>query len=318
MRPSPEAREPALGDSDPDLADRPGPRDAALIDAFLDHLEHGRRLSPNTITAYRVDLEGLGTFLARYGSGLLETDHATLRRWLAHLTTRGYARTSIARKAAAVRSLYKHLRRAGELGVDPAEMLSAPKAPSRLPVILKPAEAAALVESPAGEDPWSRRDRALLELMYGSGLRVGEVSGLDLADVDLRRMRVRVLGKGSKERDVPLGDLSVEAIERWLETRGMVANDQEPALFVNRRGRRATPRDMRAAVEQYRRGSLEARRVSPHALRHAYATHLLEGGADIRAVQELLGHASLATTQRYTHVSRGRLFTAYRQGHPRA
>jgi integrase/recombinase XerC len=316
MPPSPEARGP--DDAGPEPADRPTPRDAALIGAFLDHLEHGRRLSPNTISAYRVDLEGLGTFLARYGSGLLEADHPTLRRWLAQLSTRGYARTSIARKAAAARSLFRHVRRTGELSTDPAATLTAPRAPSRLPVILKPAEAAALVEAPSGEDAWSRRDRALLELMYGSGLRVAEVCALDVADVDLRRMRLRVLGKGSKERDVPLGDLGAEAIERWLETRPEVARDEEPALFVSRRGRRASPRGMRAAVEQYRRVVLETRRVSPHALRHAYATHLLEGGADIRAVQELLGHASLATTQRYTHVSRGRLFAAYRQGHPRA
>jgi integrase/recombinase XerC len=296
----------------------PGQRDRALLDAFLAHLGDGRRLSPNTVAAYRVDLVDLATFLARSSSGLLEADHPALRRWLAQLTTRGYARASIARKAAAVRTLYRYLRRRGHLDADPAAPLSAPKAASRLPSILKPADAAALVEAPVGDDPWALRDRAVLELLYGCGLRVSECSGLDLGDVDLTRRRVRVLGKGSKPREVPLGDHAAAAVEAYLSRRLEVAPAAEPALFVNRRGRRASPRDMRTLVENWTRAALSARRVSPHTLRHAYATHLLEGGADIRAVQELLGHASLATTQRYTHVSRARLFGAYRQSHPRA
>jgi integrase/recombinase XerC len=303
---------------DRDLAQTPTPRDAALIEAFLEHLALGRHLSANTVAAYRVDAEALATFLARSDSGLLEADHTSLRRWLAQLTTRGYARASIGRKASSIRTLYRFLRARGHVGVDPAATLASPKAASRLPSVLKPAEAAALLEAPRGDDPWSVRDRALLELLYGCGLRVGEVASLDVGDVDLRRRRVRVLGKGSKPREVPLGDPAAEAVESWLPVRGAIAPDTGPALFVNRRKRRASARDIRAAVEQWRGTALAARTVSPHTLRHAYATHLLEGGADIRAVQELLGHASLATTQRYTHVSRGRLFGAYKTSHPRA
>ena len=301
-----------------DIAEAPTPRDAALIAEFLGHLEHGRRLSPNTVAAYRVDAEGLATFLARAGSSLLEVDHAGLRRWLAQLSTRGYARASVARKAASVRMLFRYLSGRGHVASDPAASLASPKAASRLPSVLKPAEAVALLTAPPGDDPWAARDRAVLELLYGCGLRVGEASSLDVGDVDLRRRRVRVRGKGGKERDIPVGDPAADAVEAYLAVRGALAEERTTALFVNRRGRRASPRDMRALVEQWRRAALSGRRVSPHTLRHAYATHLLEGGADIRAVQELLGHASLATTQRYTHVSKGRLFEAYRSGHPRA
>jgi integrase/recombinase XerC len=303
---------------EPDLQDGPTPRDSVLIAEFLDHLTHGRRLSVNTVNAYRVDAEGLATFLARGGSGLLEADHARLRRWLAQLTTRGYARASIARKAASIRTLFRFLRARGYLAADPASALGSPKAASRLPSILKASEAAALVEAPVGDDVWSARDRALLELLYGCGLRVGEAASLDVGDVDLRRRKVRVLGKGGREREVPVGDPAAGAVEAYLLARGEIAAEGETALFVNRRRRRASPRDLRAAVERWRDAALSGRRVSPHTLRHAYATHLLEGGADIRAVQELLGHASLATTQRYTHVSRGRLFESYRSSHPRA
>jgi site-specific recombinase XerD len=306
-----EARETAISEG-------PTPRDGGLIAEFLDHLEHGRRLSPNTIAAYRVDAEGLATFLARSGSGLLEADHARLRRWLAHLMTRGYARASIGRKSASIRTLYRFLRARRYLAVDPAASLASPKPASRLPTVLKASEAASLVEAPPGDDPWARRDRALLELMYGCGLRVGEASLLDMGDVDLRRRRVRVLGKGNKTREVPVGDAAAQAVQSYLAVRSDVTSEEEPALFVNRRKRRASARDIRAVVEQWRKTAIPDRRVSPHTLRHAYATHLLEGGADIRAVQELLGHANLATTQRYTHVSRGRLFDAYRSGHPRA
>jgi len=212
---------------------------------------------------------------------------------------------------------------------DPAAALGRPKVSSRLPTVLRPADAAALTESPdPSEDGLSDRDvavvlrdRAILELLYGSGLRVGEVCGLTLDRVDLERGRVVVLGKGSKERDLPLSDFAIDALQEYLERgRGTLAPEAPlpDTLFFNRRRRPMTPRDARAMVDRYRKQVLSDRRVSPHTLRHSFATHLLEGGADIRSVQELLGHASLATTQRYTHVSRGRLFAAYRQSHPRA
>jgi integrase/recombinase XerC len=204
---------------------------------------------------------------------------------------------------------------------NPATLLISPKLGSRLPGVLKPGEADSLVEAPFADDAWAVRDRALLELLYGCGLRVSEACGLDLGDVDLDRDRVRVLGKGGKEREVPIGDAAADALRSYLKDgrREAPAEAGDPkAFFRNRRGKRLSARDARAVVEKYRRLVLAGRRVSPHTLRHSFATHLMEGGADIRAVQELLGHASLSSTQRYTHVSRGRLFDAHRQGHPRA
>jgi integrase/recombinase XerC len=299
----------------------PSPGDVRLIERFISHLSLERRLSPHTTTAYRTDLLGLATFLARGGSGLLGVDHWMLRRWLANLATRGYARTSIARKAASVRSLYRFLARRGLAAEGPASLLSTPKPARRLPAVLKQTEAAALLEAPEGDDPFIERDRAVLELLYASGIRVAELSALDVDDVELEQARIRVLGKGGKERLALLGQPAVEAIKSYLAwARPKIASeeDAERALFLNRRRRRIGPRDVRSLVEKYRKMVLPGHRASPHTLRHSFATHLMEGGADIRAVQELLGHASLATTQRYTHVSRGRLFGAYRTSHPRA
>jgi integrase/recombinase XerC len=329
--------------------ERTAARDAALVGAFVDHLRLERGLSEHTVQAYRTDLESLARFLARGRAGLLEVDHVLLRRWLAHLTTRGYARTSVARKAAAARAFYRWAHRRGLLPSDPAALLARPAAGSRLPAVLKASEAEALVTAPSPLDPVGLRDRALLELLYGSGLRVAELCGLDLEDVDLPGRKVRVLGKGGKERVVPLGDFAARAVGAYLRrgrpsflrpprdragvgprrARGRAPSgpahgppDRVPsdprALFLNLRGKRMTPRDVRSVVERHARGRFPGRRVSPHTLRHSFATHLLEGGADIRAVQELLGHASLATTQRYTHVSKTRLFDAYRRSHPRA
>ena len=295
--------------------------DEAIIDAFLQHVALERHLSAHTVRAYRDDLTGLSTFLERGGGGLRSASHPQLRRWLAHLSTRGLARSSIARKAAAVRSMYRFAASRGLVATNPAAMLTAPKVPSSLPPVLKPAEAFSLLEAPAGEDPWAVRDRAVLELLYAAGIRVSELCGLDVDGLDLEEGRVRVFGKGGRERSVPIGEEAVSALKAYLvEGRppGLAAGRGGPALFLNRRGKRLSPRDVRAVVEKYRRDVLAGRRVSPHTLRHSFATHLMEGGADIRAVQELLGHSSLGTTQRYTHVSRRRLFGAYRRSHPRA
>jgi integrase/recombinase XerC len=206
-------------------------------------------------------------------------------------------------------------------------LLGRPKVASRLPTVLRPHEAADLVETPElapdEEDPLARavalRDRAVLEIMYGSGLRVGEVASLTTDRLDLDRGRVTVMGKGSKEREVPLSDPAIDAIEDYLrEGRATMAAEGSSAAFFNRRMKPLSTRDIRALVQRYGARTLSGRHVTPHTLRHSFATHLLEGGADIRAVQELLGHASVATTQRYTHVSRARLFEAYRRSHPRA
>jgi integrase/recombinase XerC len=300
------------------------PADARAIAAFVDHLSLERRLSEHTVVAYETDVTALAVFLNRGGTSLLHTRYPQLRRWLAHLTTRGYARASVARKAASIRTFFAWALRRGLMDANPAALLARPSPASRLPQVLKMGEAGRLAEAPVGDDALAMRDRAILELLYASGLRVAELCGLDVWDVDVEQRRVRVMGKGSKERVVPMGDLAAEAMASYLsEGRPTLAPEASApdgpgsAMFFNRRHKRMTPRDVRAMMQRYVRSSLGDRTVTPHTLRHTFATHLLEGGADIRAVQELLGHASLATTQRYTHVSRGRLFDAHRRSHPR-
>ena len=299
--------------------------DVALIDGFMDHLALERHLSPATVEAYRRDLSQLAAFLRRARRDLPGAGIDDLRRFLAQLTSLGYARASIARRVGAIHTFYRWAVSSGAVAEDPAALLGRPKVISRLPVVLRVAEAAALVEAPdAGEDgsevesAVALRDRAILELMYGSGLRVSEVAGVTVDRVDLDRGRVTVVGKGDKEREVPLGDPARQAVVAWLTVRSVLAPGEGDELFINRRGRPIGPRDIRRLVGRYGRAALSGRRVTPHTLRHTFATHLLEGGADIRAVQEMLGHASVATTQRYTHVSRSRLFEAYEQSHPRA
>jgi integrase/recombinase XerC len=306
------------------------PSQLHLVDSFADHLRLERHLSRNTVVAYERDLVQLANFLHRSGSSLEEADRTTLRRFLAQQHTLGYARASIARRVGAIHTFYRWALADGRIPRDPSSSLGRPKVVNRLPTVLRPSEAEALVEAPpidgtdggSGDRTVGRavalRDRAVLELLYGSGLRVSEVAGLTVESVDLARGRVLVMGKGSKEREVPMSDPAVEAVRQWLsEGRALVATGS-PSLFFNRKGRPIGPRDIRALVEGYSGRLLPGRRVTPHTLRHSYATHLLEGGADIRAVQELLGHATVATTQRYTHVSRTRLFEAYERSHPRA
>jgi site-specific recombinase XerD len=304
----------------------PTAADERLIDAFADHLALERRLSPHTVAAYRRDLRQLATFLGRQGRSLVSVSYPELRRFLAQQATLGYARSSIARRVGTIHTFYRWAVSREVLERDPAALLGRPKVRNRLPAVLRPREAAALVEAPAPHgdaEPLERgvvlRDRAILELMYGSGLRVAEVAGLTVDRLDLTRGRVIVMGKGSKEREVPLSDPARASIADYLvEGRAPMAAEGSAAAFFNRRKKPIGTRDIRRLVGRYGARTLSGRRVTPHTLRHSFATHLLEGGADIRAVQELLGHASVATTQRYTHVSRSRLFDAYRQSHPRA
>ncbi len=305
------------------------PSEAELIEAFASHLRLERRLSDHTVAAYRRDLGQLALFLHRNDSQLLSANRQVLRRFLAHQHTLGYARASIARRVGAIHTFYRWALADGRSTTDPSSLLGRPKVVNRLPTVLRPAEVAALVEGPGvpapadeltvGERAEQLRDRAVLELLYGSGLRVAEVCSLSIEGVDLTRGRVHVRGKGEKEREVPMSDFARDAVEVWVhEARSSMASPGVRALFVNRRGGPLGTRDARRVVERYGRRVLPGRRVTPHTLRHSFATHLLEGGADIRAVQELLGHASVATTQRYTHVSRARLFEAYERSHPRA
>jgi integrase/recombinase XerC len=306
------------------------PQEIQLVDAFAAHLALERRLSPNTVVAYRRDVTQLAVFLERSGSSLTHVAYHQLRRFLALQHTLGYARASIARRVGAIRTFYRWAAQTGRMPADPAALLGTPKVVNRLPTVLRPAEAAALAEAPRErvddampDDPFERavalRDEAVLELLYGSGLRVGEVAALTVERVDADRGRVLVLGKGDKERDVPMSDYAVDAVRAYVSAgRPIMAGEDHRTFFFNRKGKPLSGRDIRAMVEQYVRRSLPDRRVTPHTLRHSFATHLLEGGADIRVVQELLGHASVATTQRYTHVSRARLFAAYERSHPRA
>ena len=280
-------------------------------------------LSDHTVAAYAADVRGFATWAARAGVVSPASVRRTiLRRYLGYLTTREYARRSIARKAAALRRYFKWLVRAGHLASDPTVGLQARGGDGRLPRVLDGRDLDVLLDgaTPEDEPDWRRRrDDAVLEVLYGSGLRVGELCGLDLASLDLDRSAVTVLGKGAKERRVPLSEPAVRALRSWLRVRHEVLTDDvtssrgRPVLFGNERGRPLGPRDVRRIVD--RRAPSP---THPHALRHSFATHLLDGGADLRAVQELLGHADVATTQRYTHVSRERLKAAYAEAHPRA
>ncbi len=279
-------------------------------------------LAASTLDVYRRDLEVFTEWADRLGrTGPAEVDRNDVRRYLAHLTTRGYATRTIARKAAALRRYFGWARRTGRTTVDPTVGISAPSGTARLPRVLRADELHQLLDEPApvaAADPERDcRDDAVLEVLYGSGLRVSELCGLDLSSVDLPRRRLTVWGKGAKERLVPLGEPAAAAVARWTEGPRAAAVPARPedasALFLNARGRRMTPRDVRRIVD--RRSPVP---THPHALRHTFATHLLDGGADLRVVQELLGHADLATTQIYTHVSKERLRSVYESAHPRA
>lgn len=277
-------------------------------------------VSPRTVDAYGRDLAGFVEWAARGGhDGPRGVDRTLLRRYLAHLATRRYARRSIARKASSLRRYFSWCARQGLVDVDPSAALSAPGGDGRLPRVLKQDELNALLEAPPEHDqpaPVRARDDALVEVLYGSGVRVGELCALDVDDLDLDRGRALVWGKGDKRRAVPLSEQAVSALQHWLlHGREAMLEPLSPAgaLFLNRTGRRLTPRDVRRVLD---RRALSP--THPHALRHTFATHLLDGGADLRAVQELLGHSDLATTQRYTHVSRERLRAVYDATHPRA
>jgi integrase/recombinase XerC len=275
----------------------------------------------NTVAAYHRDVEAFIAWAQRAGvDDPVGVDRLMLRRYLAHLATRRYAPRSVARKASALRRYFAWLRRTGAIPTDPARSLSAPRGTARLPRVLRADELARLLDDPravvdADDEPVRLRDDAVLELLYASGLRVGELCGLDLSDIEAGGRTVTVWGKGDRQRRVPMGAPAADAVDGWIR-RGrshLVGPDAGAALFVNRRGRRLTPRDVRRVLDRRAPAT-----THPHALRHTFATHLLDGGADLRAVQELLGHADLATTQLYTHVSRERLRSVYERTHPRA
>ena len=297
------------------------------LEQFCEHLRLERDVSAHTLRAYRGDVESLLDHAQRMRlADVTELDLATLRSWLARLRAQGGSRATIARRASAARTFTAWAARRGLIATDPGVRLASPKPQRRLPEVLRAGEATAVLEaapdpdSDVREEPERLRDQAVLELLYATGIRVSELCGLDLDDLDLGRRTVRVLGKGRKERTVPVGGPAVAAVEAWLQhgRPARIGAESGPALLLGRRGRRLDPRTARRVVHERLAALPGVPDLGPHGLRHTAATHLLEGGADLRSVQELLGHATLATTQIYTHVSIERLRATYERAHPRA
>ena len=331
------------------------------LKAFLQYLALNRNASAHTVRAYDSDLTQIFAHAAA-GAGVkvrglapTQLDRLALRGFLSDLHKHGRSRASAARKLAAARTFLRYLRREGLISDDPGALVATPKHDVRMPAHLSEDEMSALIESPAGDTPLARRDRAILELFYASGLRLSELAGLDVDDVNLSAKMVRVLGKGDKERIVPFNSSAAKAVREYVKDRDTLTRGQEgrdgqdgqdgrdrqdgehrrsgrrsslsspsrpsrrrDALFVNYRGGRLTARSIDRLVRRYVAASSTRMGISPHALRHSFATHLLQRGADLRVIQELLGHARLSTTQRYTHVNAAQLFEVYRKSHPRA
>jgi integrase/recombinase XerC len=303
-----------------------------LIEQFLEHLRYERNVSAHTLRNYSSDLEQFLDFLSpldqkskkRQLPPVNEIDHLTIREWLATLHSAQKKKTSIARKLAALRTFFQFLVREGMLEMNPAKLVSTPKLEKKLPVHLSIEEAIRFIETPDLETDLGKRDRAMLELMYATGVRVAELTTLNIADVDFRNQLARVTGKRRKQRIVPFGDPAGEAIRNYLGVRDKflfnapVSRREDEALFLNYQGTRITTRSVGRMVEKYIRLCAGMHNISPHALRHSFATHLLDSGADLRDIQELLGHARLSTTQVYTHVSMEKLIEVYDKAHPKA
>lgn len=309
----------------------PGARVKELIEKFLEHLRVERNASAHTIRSYASDLEQFRNFLCSFGVkqegekgdvAVEKIDHLAIRAFLSHLY-RGNKKSSLARKLASQRSFFRYLVNEGVLKQSPAEIVATPKLEKSLPSFLPVDEVFALVEAPDPSTLWGARDRAILETLYSCGIRVSELVGLSDGDIDFHLGILRVYGKGGKERVVPVGSKAVEALQAYLPRRDEVLAQRKRTgpgtpLFINPRGTRLTARSVgRILLKHILRGGF-LKKVSPHGLRHTFATHLLDAGADLRVIQELLGHVSLSTTQRYTHVSVDKLMEVYDKAHPRA
>jgi integrase/recombinase XerC len=310
--------------------------------SFLDYLRLNRNASPHTVAAYDSDLSQFLTFAAtqhrksRTELQPAEIDLVTIRAFLADLYRQGQARASVSRKLSALRSFTRYMRREGWIEGDPVALAASPKKEQKVPAHLSVDEMSTLLATPDASQPLGCRDRAFLELFYASGLRLSELVGLDVEDVNLTARMVRVMGKGAKERIVPFNDAARKSLAAWLKDRAALVNAHvttpnsqkktkgpgsrlgADALFVNFRGSRLTGRSVQRLLARYVSMCSTRFGISPHALRHSFATHLLERGADLRAIQELLGHVQLSTTQRYTHVNTAQLLDVYRKAHPRA
>lgn len=285
------------------------------IKKYLEHIEHNRNFSSQTLRAYRNDLYQYLSFLVGEGCSDLESvTRLLLRSFLAYLKKQNYSKTTIARKLVAIRSLYKFLCREGILKSNPAENIRAPKLEKNLPGFMSVKQTETLIDLPVLNTVSGIRDRAILETLYSTGMRVSELVGTDIDDIDFSNEVVKVKGKGRKERLQPIGNHALDAIRSYLDKRDF----DNKALFLNRRGGRLTERSVARMLEKYVKMAGMSLNISPHTFRHSFATHLLDSGADLRSVQELLGHANLSSTQIYTHITTERLKQVYDKAHPRA
>ena len=286
------------------------------INRFLRFLDAEKNASPHTIKNYGSDLREFNRFVGKKSPA--EIDYLMARRFLAYLREKNALKSTISRKLACLKSFFKYLTRERVLESNPASGIATPKRERRLPAVLDVSEVEQLIEAITGDSWEIKRDRAILEVLYGSGIRAGELVGLDVEDIDLLSGMVKVRGKGKKERMVPIGSCAVEAVKSYLDVLPSGSDGRSGPLFVNRRGLRLTDRSVRRIIVQCGKKAALKKEISPHTLRHTFATHLLDRGADLRSVQELLGHVYLSTTQIYTHVSASRLREAYVHAHPRA
>lgn len=285
------------------------------IDKFINYLKVEKNASGHTIKNYSIDLNSFFLFLD--GKDIAEVDHLTLRRFLAQLRSKAYSKRTIARKLASLRSLFKFLYREGHIKSNPITAISSPKLDKKLPKFLDVGQVTRLILKPDTATIAGLRDRAMLETLYSTGIRVSELVGLDTQDIDFISGVVKVLGKGSKERMVPIGEEALGAIRRYNDKKDKREKTRD-AVFLNNRGGRLTDRSVRRMLDKYIHACAIEEKISPHSLRHSFATHLLDRGADLRSVQELLGHMNLSTTQIYTHVTMDRLKAVYDKAHPRA
>lgn len=295
----------------------PGNQNEALVKRFLSYLEAERNASLHTLTNYTIDLRDFFGFLKT--KPLFSIDYLEIRRYLAFLKEKSYQKSTVSRKLACLRSFFKFLTRENIIKVNPVLGIATPKRDKKLPVYLELQEVEHLLEAPSGPSWEEKRDKAIMETLYSSGIRVGELMGLNDDNLDFFSGQLKVAGKGKKERIVPVGSVALKAIQSYIEAKPRKESGKGfRALFVNRRGTRLTDRSVRRILNKYARRISLHKDISPHMLRHSFATHLLDRGADLRSVQELLGHENLSTTQIYTHVSTKRLREAYDKAHPRA
>jgi integrase/recombinase XerC len=294
----------------------PEPRD--LLEAFLHHLAHERRLSPHTLSNYRRDLTRVRDWLEDGNRGTWQRlDQETVRGYVAWRHRCGASGKTLQRELSALRSLYRYLLREGESVQNPAQGVRAPKSARKLPATLDADQLCGLLDHP-DDDPLMLRDTAMIELFYSSGLRLAELVSVDVGDIDMNDATLEVTGKGAKTRRVPVGGQAREAIRTWLRVRGNYAGADQPALFVSQRGNRIHPRTVQQRLQRWALTQGATRGVHPHLLRHSFASHLLESSGDLRAVQELLGHSDISTTQIYTHLDFQHLAQVYDKAHPRA